>query len=171
MAAPFIGPSRTMGAVVPDRCSAPVKVMVFQWPWGTGARHRSPFAGLDIEARHLDRSACLINKKKQAPQDPDRIGPRTRLRAYAARRDAAARWRARFFLKVIARRSSQHRMVAGTTRRPHVSANRSAISTSVMSLSSSIIARMKPSCGSSTAPKPDPCGLGNTSLEVCFSRT
>jgi hypothetical protein len=37
-----MAPSRTMGAVMPRRRSAPTKVVVFQWPWGTGARQRSP---------------------------------------------------------------------------------------------------------------------------------
>ena len=31
-----------IGAVIPDKRNAPVKVVVFQWPWGTAARQRSP---------------------------------------------------------------------------------------------------------------------------------
>jgi len=38
-----MAPSSTMGAVMPLSLSAPTKVVVFQWPWGTGARQRSPF--------------------------------------------------------------------------------------------------------------------------------
>jgi hypothetical protein len=41
-ASPFIGPSRTIGAVMPARRSPAVKVVVFQWPCGTGARQRWP---------------------------------------------------------------------------------------------------------------------------------
>ena len=39
----FIGPSRTMGAVMLSTRSSPVKVDVFQCPCGTAARHRSTF--------------------------------------------------------------------------------------------------------------------------------
>jgi hypothetical protein len=39
---PSIGPSRTKGAVMPVRRRPAVKVVVFQWPCGTAARHRSP---------------------------------------------------------------------------------------------------------------------------------
>ena len=37
-----MGPSSTMGAVMPVRRSAPTKVVVFQCPWGTPARSRRP---------------------------------------------------------------------------------------------------------------------------------
>ena len=36
------GPSSTMGAVMPEQRSAPVKVVVFQCPCGTAARQRLP---------------------------------------------------------------------------------------------------------------------------------
>jgi hypothetical protein len=38
----FMAPSRTLGAVMPVSRRAPVKVVVFQWPWGMPARQRSP---------------------------------------------------------------------------------------------------------------------------------
>ncbi len=37
-----MGPSRSIGAAMPDNRRPAVKVVVFQWPWGTAARHRSP---------------------------------------------------------------------------------------------------------------------------------
>ena len=37
-----MAPSSTMGAVIPLNLSAPTKVVVFQCPWGTGARRRWP---------------------------------------------------------------------------------------------------------------------------------
>lgn len=40
-APPFIAPSRTIGAVMPESLSAPVNVVVFQCPCGIGERHRS----------------------------------------------------------------------------------------------------------------------------------
>ena len=40
--APCIGPSRSIGAARPERRKPAVNVVVFQWPWGMAARHRSP---------------------------------------------------------------------------------------------------------------------------------
>src|SRR5258707_4634451 len=37
-----MAPSSTIGAVMPQVRNAPTKVVVFQCPWGTGARQRSP---------------------------------------------------------------------------------------------------------------------------------
>src|SRR3546814_621420 len=37
-----MAPSSTIGAVMPQVRRAPTKVVVFQWPCGTGARQRSP---------------------------------------------------------------------------------------------------------------------------------
>ena len=37
-----MAPSSTMGAVMPPSRKAPTKVVVFQWPCGTGARQRCP---------------------------------------------------------------------------------------------------------------------------------
>jgi hypothetical protein len=42
-AAPFIGPSSTIGAVMPVSLKPATKVVVFQWPCGMPARSRSPF--------------------------------------------------------------------------------------------------------------------------------
>ena len=41
-----IGPSSTMGAVMPPSRRPPTKVVVFQWPWGAPARSRSPRGAL-----------------------------------------------------------------------------------------------------------------------------
>ncbi len=41
---PFIGPSSTIGAVMPVSLKPATKVVVFQWPCGMPARSRSPFA-------------------------------------------------------------------------------------------------------------------------------
>jgi len=53
-ATPFIAPSKTMGAVIPDSLSAPVNVVVFQWPCETGERHRSPQGPV----REAETSSC-----------------------------------------------------------------------------------------------------------------
>lgn len=40
----MIAPSRTKGAAIPPTRRLATKVVVVQWPWGTGARSRSPRA-------------------------------------------------------------------------------------------------------------------------------
>src|ERR1700710_2323486 len=71
-----------MGAVMPSTRSAPVKVVVFQCPCGTAARHRSP-----CKAR--PRSRAILVEAPVSSMKTRRFGSRSGWAANQARRRAA----------------------------------------------------------------------------------
>ncbi len=145
-AAPCIGPSSTMGAVRPDRLSAPTTVVVFQWPsrdWSP-----APLAVLcpSVKPGHFCRGAGLIDEHRSVrikieltdkPGPPSRQHIRPQLLAGVDR-----------FLKLMAWQSSSRHTVLDATRRPWVRSRCSAISASVMSEVASISSSISCACAS-----------------------
>ena len=68
------GPSSTIGAVRPDKRSAPVKVAVFQCPCGIGARQRCPRKArvAAVLLKHGYRARCaLVHVQPVSLSKPD----------------------------------------------------------------------------------------------------
>ena len=80
-ASPFIGPSRTMGAAMPSWRSPSVKVVVFQWPRGTGGASSFAPRRTTIKAGHLGVGGGLIDE-----DDPRRIEVELSFKPSLARR-------------------------------------------------------------------------------------
>ena len=64
---PLIGPSNAQGATRPSCRSAPMKVVVFQWPHGTGATRRSPRGHRPQEPGSFGRRAGFLHKIVRPP--------------------------------------------------------------------------------------------------------
>ena len=60
-AVPFIGPSSTIGAVMPVSLKPATKVVVFQWRCGMPACNRSPFAARPRLGDQLDTFHAAAN--------------------------------------------------------------------------------------------------------------
>src|SRR6478672_13143306 len=59
---PLIGPSRTMGAIIPVARRPAMKVVVFQWAWGDGGTQAAASGCTTVYPGHLGRGPGLIDE-------------------------------------------------------------------------------------------------------------
>jgi hypothetical protein len=129
---------------MPVRRSAPVKVVVFQWPCGTPARHRSPRGGAAAQASHLGGQAALVDEDKLR-----RVEVGLALEPVAAPlqdiRTLLLQCMCGLFLNVQPRLRNQVLSALRPMLRARSAFSRATISLSVMSLAASIMATTKAS--------------------------
>ncbi len=143
---------------MPERRSAPVKVVVFQWPWWHAGPAALATRRPPPQTRHLCRKPCLIDEDQlRRIEVKPAVEPGT-----ATLQDIwpiLLQCMGGLFLNVQPRPRSQTLSALrpmGTARSS--AASRSSISFSVISLRSSISPTMNTSCPSRLEPRRRPCG-------------
>ena len=97
-AGPFIGPSRTSGAVMPSWRSPARKVVVFQWPCGTLAIRRSPrFALPRVRAILVDAPVSSRKTSRSGSRLPC-IAFHSARAAATSTRSCSAAWAVFFYM-------------------------------------------------------------------------
>lgn len=157
-APPFIAPSRTIGAVMPESLSAPVNVVVFQCPCGIGERHRS-------SQRAHPRSRDIFVLRPVSSMKTSRAGSRSNWPSNQSRRrfrrsGHSCSTACAVFLNVQPRLRSQTSSALRPMETALPSRNGRTISLRVMSFASLIMPTMRSSWASRREPPRRPCFAG-----------